>query len=177
MVDIREQVEEDRGLLKKIQLVIPGFAGYRRREDVRAADSILRLQMADGLVRVREGLEEARSAMVEEYRTGNVDKIGSVINKVRTLEGKVRHAEQGYTGFSPAVRIEMRELNRLYEYDASMIGAIQSMDTARSRLLALISEDNETEVAMALNEIKQQLSAFEHAFDDRIPVIAGIYNL
>ena len=107
MTDVRQQVEEDRGLLKKIQLVIPGFRGYRKREDIRAADSILRLQMADGLVKVREGLEEARRAMTEDYQTKNIDQVGRAISKSRTLEGKVRHAEQGYSGFSPAVRISM----------------------------------------------------------------------
>ena len=177
MVDVREQVEEDRGLLKKIQLVIPGFAGYRRREDIRAADSILRLQMADGLGRVREGLEEARSAMMEEYLTKSLDKVGGLINKVRTLEGKVRHAEQGYSGFSPAIRIEEGELNRLYEYDASMIGAIQSLDGTQSRLLNAIHAGDEEGTGRTLGDMKKELSDFEKAFDDRIPVIAGIYNL
>ena len=46
MVDLRSKVEDDRGLLKKIELLIPGFRGYREREDLRAADSLLRQQLA-----------------------------------------------------------------------------------------------------------------------------------
>jgi len=53
MPDIRDRVEQDRGLLKKIQLVIPGYAGYRRREDIRAADNLLRIQLANQLKGVR----------------------------------------------------------------------------------------------------------------------------
>lgn len=177
MVDIRDQVEDDRGLLKKIQLVIPGFRGYRKREDIRAADSILRLQMADGLIQVRQGLEEARSSMVEEYQSKNIDRIGGAINHVQTLEGKVRHAEQGYTGFSPAVRIEEAELNRLYEYDASMIRSIQSLDQSQASLLNLVRGGDENGATEALRAIKDELVNFERAFGDRIPIIAGIYNL
>ena len=177
MVDIRDQVEDDRGLLKKIQLVIPGFRGYRKREDIRAADSILRLQMADGLIQVRQGLEEARSSMVEEYQSKNIDRIGGAINHVRTLEGKVRHAEQGYSGFSPAVRIEEAELNRLYEYDASMIRSIQSLDQSQASLLNLVRGGDENGATEALRAIKDELLDFERAFGDRIPIIAGIYNL
>ncbi len=177
MVDIRDQVEDDRGLLKKIQLVIPGFRGYRKREDIRAADSILRLQMADGLIQVRQGLEEARSSMVEEYQSKNIDRIGGAINHVQTLEGKVRHAEQGYTGFSPAVRIEEAELNRLYEYDASMIRSIQSLDQSQASLLNLVRSGDENGATEALRAIKDELSNFERAFGDRIPIIAGIHNL
>ncbi len=177
MVDIRDQVEDDRGLLKKIQLVIPGFRGYRKREDIRAADSILRLQMADGLIQVRQGLEEARSSMVEEYQSKYIDRIGGAINHVRTLEGKVRHAEQGYTGFSPAVRIEEDELNRLYEFDSSMILSIQSLDRSQAPLLNLVRSGDENGVTDALRAIKDELVNFERAFEDRIPIIAGIYNL
>lgn len=177
MVDIRDQVEDDRGLLKKIQLVIPGFRGYRKREDIRAADSILRLQMADGLVQVRQGLEEARSSMLEEYQSKNIDRIGGAINHVQALEGKVRHAEQGYTGFSPAVRIEEGELNRLYEFDSSMIGSIHSLDQSQASLLNLVRSGDENGATEALREIKDELVKFERAFEDRIPLIAGIYNL
>ena len=177
MVDIRDQVEDDRGLLKKIQLVIPGFRGYRKREDIRAADSILRLQMDDGLIKVRQGLEEARSSMVEEYQSKYIDRIGGAINHVRTLEGKVRHAEQGYTGFSPAVRIEEDELNRLYEFDSSMILSIQSLDRSQASLLNLVRSGDEDGATDALRAIKDELVNFERAFEDRIPIIAGIYNL
>ena len=47
MTDLRNKVEDDRGLLKKIQLAIPGFRGYRQKEDLRIADSLLRIQIAD----------------------------------------------------------------------------------------------------------------------------------
>jgi len=177
MVDIRDQVEDDRGLLKKIQLVIPGFRGYRKREDIRAADSILRLQMADGLIKVRQGLEEARSSMLEEYQSKNIDRIAGAINHVQTLEGKVRHAEQGYTGFSPAVRIEENELNRIYEYDSSMIGSIHSLDQSQASLLNLVRSGDENGATEALRAIKDELVDFERAFEDRIPLISGIYNL
>lgn len=177
MPDIRQQVEADRGILKKIQMVVPGFRGYRKREDIRAADSILRLQMADGLVKVREGLEGSRRAMTEDYQTKNIEAIGGVINKVRTLEGKVRHAEQGYTGFSPAVRIEEEELNRLYEYDASMIDAIQRMESAQGMLLAAVNDRDQNEARLRLDEIRDDLVAFQRVFEDRVPMVAGIYNL
>jgi hypothetical protein len=177
MPDIREQVEEDRGLLKKIQLVIPGFRGYRKREDIRAADSILRLQMADGLVQVREGLEESRRTMTEDYQTKNIDRIGGSINKIRTLEGKVRHAEQGYSGISASVRLEEAELNRLYEFDASMIDSIQRLNSSQAALLSAVQAGDQNEARRMLDGIKDELVAFERTFEDRIPMVAGIYNL
>src|SRR5271170_7966430 len=45
-VDIRERVDQDRGTLKRLQMLIPGFRGYRQGEDIREADSYLRMQVA-----------------------------------------------------------------------------------------------------------------------------------
>jgi hypothetical protein len=177
MADIRSKVEEDRGLLKKIQLVVPGFAGYRRREDIRAADSILRLQMADGLVRVRDGLDDIRTLMTESYQMRNIEKVGSLISRTRALEGKVRHAEQGYTGFSPAVRIEESELNRLYEYDSKMIGAIQQLEEASKLLLDATRVGDHDTMDEHMGSIRDALVDFERTFEERVPRIAGIYNM
>src|SRR5207302_905201 len=63
MPDIRDRVEQDRGILKKIQLMIPGYSGYRRREDIRAADNLLRIQLANQMKSVRGDLEEIRDGM------------------------------------------------------------------------------------------------------------------
>ncbi len=163
--------------MKKIQLFVPGFRGYRRREDVRQADSILRIQMADALVRIRESLEEARHSMLEDYQTKNLDKIASAINKVRTVEGKVRHAEQGYSGFSPAIKIDVQELNALYEYDARMIARIKDLDLAIRWLQDMASGDDTDKAGESLAKIRESLVDLERTFEERIPSIAGIYNI
>ena len=50
-VDIRQRVAQDQGALKRLQMLVPGFRGYRQGEDIRDADAILRLQIADKLRR------------------------------------------------------------------------------------------------------------------------------
>jgi hypothetical protein len=127
MPDLRDRVEQERGLLKRIQLHVPGFAGYRRREDIRTADNMLRIHMANMLKDVRRTVEDAREAMTENYALEELDKIGGLISGFQTLEGKVRHAEGGYSGISAAIRIVEDELNHLYEYDASLLDACVNM--------------------------------------------------
>src|SRR2546428_367087 len=68
MPDIRDRVEQDRGLLKKIQLVIPGYAGYRRREDIRAAGNLLRIQLANQLKSRRGRPDDPGRGRPEELR-------------------------------------------------------------------------------------------------------------
>jgi len=128
VVDVRERVAEDRGLLKRIQLHIPGFAGYRRREDLRQADSILRIQIADRLKTVRGRMEGARTTLADNYELKALEPLGRLIFQTEELEGLIRHAEHGYSGFSAAIRVEEHELDKLYEYDLAMVEAIARLD-------------------------------------------------
>src|SRR5207249_4787723 len=124
MPDIRDRVEQDRGLLKKIQLVIPGYAGYRRREDNRAADNLLRIQLANQLKGVRGELEDIRDGLAMEGKIQGLQGIGNIIFTVEGLEAKVRHAEGGYSGISATIQIKETELDKLYEYDYAMLDSL-----------------------------------------------------
>ncbi|NNN17275.1 MAG: hypothetical protein HKL79_02795, partial [Thermoplasmata archaeon] len=64
-VDLREKVDQDRGTLKRLQLLVPGFRAYRQGEDIRAADSILRRQVADKIKNARTSAENARAALTQ----------------------------------------------------------------------------------------------------------------
>jgi hypothetical protein len=128
MTDIRERVEEDRGLLKRIQLHIPGFAGYRRKEDLRQADSILRIQLANRLKDLRGKLENTRQVLMDNLNMKALEPMGRAIFDCQEFEGLIRHAEQGYSGFSPAIRVEERELNTLYEFDLELLDGLVALD-------------------------------------------------
>ena len=177
MPDIRQSVQEDRGILKKIQNVIPGFRGYRKREDIRAADSLLRVQMADRMRDVKGGIEESRRMLVDNMMIDHVEQVGGIINKLMAVEGRVRHAEQGYTGFSPAVRIEEEELNRLYEYDLMMVQSINDLTRLSGELKNAIYANDNAKIHEQLDSIRANLNNFTRAFEERIPRIAGIYNM
>ncbi len=170
MPDLRERVEEDRGLLKRIQLHIPGFAGYRRREDLRQAENMLRIQMANSLKSARETTEKARERMVEENHYKELDRVGRLINRFRTLEGRVRHAEGGYSGISPAIRIEDAQINRLYEYDASLLDDVSALATETAELKVAAGEGKG--LRRRTKAIRSQMDAFEDTFEKRMLVIS-----
>jgi len=67
MADIRQRVKEDQGILKKIQMFVPGFRGYRQREDLRDADRMLRDQLAKKRGGQREVLAGARSLVTMSF--------------------------------------------------------------------------------------------------------------
>lgn len=170
MPDIRERVEADRGLLKKIQLRVPGYAGYRRREDIRAADNILRMQLSDQIKGMRSELEDIRDGRAMDGDTAGLSNLGNEIFRLQGIEAKVRHAEGGYSGISTMIRIEEEELDSLYEYDYSMIAAL---DEAAMHIPPIREANDEKGLAKAVRDFDKYVKTFEDAWATRIEMITG----
>ena len=128
--DIRQQVEDNRGFAKKLELLIPGLRGYRSKEDIRASDSMLRNQMADKLDHVKDNLQQLRKQVASSNDLNNLTTVGSLIAQVQTLSGEVRHAAQGYSGWVAPIQMNDDKLNKLYEYDYSFVSSVFSLDQA-----------------------------------------------
>jgi len=121
--DIRKEVEASRGFQKKLELIIPGLRGYRTREDIRVSDNLLRNQVADKLDQAKGNLEKLRKKMATASDFSNLTAVGSLISQVQQLSGKVRHAEQGYSGWVATISINEERLNKLYEYDYNFVNS------------------------------------------------------
>lgn len=169
MPDIRERVEADRGLLKKIQLMIPGYAGYRRREDIRAADNILRIQISDQIKAVRGELEAIRDGMAMEGKMG-LASVGNAIFTLEGLEAKVRHAEGGYSGISATIRIEETELDKLYEYDYAML---TSLDKAAAVVPMIRDAADPKSFETSVKAFNEAVRGFEAAWKARTAAVTG----
>lgn len=171
--DIRERVEEDRGILKKIQNVIPGFRGYRRREDLRDADRMLRAQVSEKLGVERRGLEECRSMLIQSFSMKEIDIVGGLINQFKKVEGLVAHAETGYSGISADIQIKEDEMDRLYEFDAAMLDHIAAINASIESLKNSIMAADEATSHKDLMNIKARIMDFEDQFTRRMNVIQG----
>jgi hypothetical protein len=174
-VDVRQQVDSDRGVLKRLQMLIPGYRSYREGEDIRAADSIVRRQVADRLRNVRATVENARSSLTNAGQFQALNDLAPFIADLMRIEGQVRAAEQGYTGISPAVRIRPTELDRLYEYDYGFAQAADTLaQTVQPLAAATLDPATAAQVPAILTAARGQLAQIEQAFKARIQVIENI---
>src|SRR5207248_11242385 len=114
MPDIRDRVEQDRGILKKIQLMIPGYSGYRRREDIRAADNLLRIQLANQMKSVRGDPEEIRDGMRMDGKVQGLQRTGNPTSTSKGLRGKTRNAKGGNSALAAPTQIKERSRDKWY---------------------------------------------------------------
>jgi len=173
-VDLREKVEDDRGVLKRLQLLVPGFRGYRQGEDIRAADSFLRIQVADKIKNARTTVENSRTALTNSNQFQALYDLAPIIADLLRLEGQVRFAEQGYTGISPAVRINPQQLDRLYEYDYGFVQAADQLNQTVAPLPSVATGSNPAAVNSLVATARSQVNQLDQAFKARLQVIEGI---
>jgi len=173
-LDLRENVDQSRGVLKRLQLLVPGYSGYRQATDIQAADSLLRLQVADKIRNARSTLENARTALTNASQFSVLTDIAPLLSDLQRLEGEIRHAEQGYTGISPAVRINPQQLDRLYEYDYGFAQAGDQLSQTVAPLPSLTMSGNSSAVPALLSTARGQVSQLEQAFKARLQAIEGI---
>ncbi len=173
-VDLRQKVDNDRGFLKRLQLLVPGFRGYRQGEDIREADSFLRIQVADKIKNARTTVENSRAGLANANQFQVLNDLAPLIANLWQLEGEVRHAEQGYTGISPAVRINPQQLDRLYEYDYGFAQAADQLNQTLASLPTLLMGGDAGQAPAVVAAARSQVNQLEQAFKARIQMIEGI---
>jgi hypothetical protein len=128
--------EEGRELsfLEKAVRLIPGYKGYKRKEERRDNDQLLRTMLVQRLDKVRTGLLETLNSLQGPAAlalAGDVDRLNKRLEK---LSDEIRFADRGYRGWFDMHKVQEDELDRLYAFDAGLAEDIASIETALGAL-------------------------------------------
>jgi hypothetical protein len=127
MTDLRDQVVEDRGVIKKIQLIFPGYHGYRVNEDLRDADVILKDELYKKMLDVITNLKAGESSLVGNGQFKGLESIGAVRSKIQTAAEAVKHHGAGYSGISAPIRVDAKKISALYDLDMKIFEQMQNL--------------------------------------------------
>lgn len=173
-VDIRQKVDADRGFLKRLQLLIPGFRGYRQGEDLREADSILRLQVADKVHQSVQTIQDSRVNLTNAGQFQALTSLADALADLQKLEGEIRHAAQGYSGISPATRVRPEQLDQLYQYDYGFAEAADQLAQTLEPLRAAGGNPAMPGAMDAVNQVRAQVRQLDAAFKSRMSAVQGV---
>jgi Double zinc ribbon len=173
-VDIRQKVDADRGVLKKLQLLVPGYRGYRQGEDIREADSLLRRGIADKLQAIMARIGAIRETMTQAHLYAGLTDLAPILSDVTVLEGRIRHAEQGYSGISPTIRVKTNDLDRLYEYDYGFVMAADQLTNEMNPLEDAARATDAAKSRAEIDRLRALVLELRKAFEARMTTIEGI---
>lgn len=136
-------------LLEKLELIVPGFKGYKEKEIRREQDKALRKRLARALQDFKYDL----IGMEEEYSEDlkRVKSVEILVGRVQKLEDKIEHADYGYAGFFDLIHIDEDKLDQLYQHDLQMFELIDRVkgeedpDVLKTKVQELEEEWNKRE--------------------------------
>ena len=173
-VDIRQTVDADRGVLKRLQLMVPGFRGYRQLEDMRAADSQLRIQVANQVDRILASLQDTRATMSRMNQYAGLTDLATILSDLQVLSGRIRHGEQGYSGISANIRFQQSRLDQLYEYDYGFVQASDQLAALAPPIQAAAQAGDLNALRNSIQALRSQVQILQNAFAVRVRAVEGI---
>jgi hypothetical protein len=116
------------GFFGTITHYIPGWHGYQEKEERRAADKVLREFLADQLRLVKQDLEKLQMMVVDYNLTKTWETFDRMLALTDKTESAIRYADYGYAAWGSKEKIDERELDRVYEFDAVIIDDIGAIN-------------------------------------------------
>jgi hypothetical protein len=167
----RQRIEDSRGGLEALISKIPGYHGYKEKEDRRAADKLLRDQLTKQLDEQRRRLAELQRNLVDSGGLLMVDDLDRAVTKVQKLADKIRTASYGYAGIFDAVKVKEDQLDALYTFDEGMLEHVTSVQTAIDALATAI--DSNGDVKSAIRAVVSAAEQAETTWRQRESAITG----
>lgn len=160
---------ENRGAIESLLRRIPGFRGYLEKEYRRESDALQREWLADRLQRSKRGLDQYAQALADAAKIDTLPLVDRLRSRLDRLMGRVRGAMQGYSGFFDLVQIDEAALDRVYEYDVSLMEEVAALADHIDALGGRAEEADQL-VPPLLDEIAR----IEEAWDQREDVLKGL---
>jgi hypothetical protein len=114
-----ETVKSQQDPFKKLMSYIPGFGGYVERQTRRDADKLLRDTVARRFDELWKRASQLQVDLVSAGMIAFVDDMEKAAIKLRTFIDKLTTAPRGYSGVFDAVKINEKELESIYQFDAA----------------------------------------------------------
>ena len=151
---------------------IPGYAGFKERAKRRETDKIQREFMAKRLTELKSNMMSIQEDFLSSGNLAIMEPFDKAGNKIDRVVERMRHANQGYTGFFDAVSINEEELENIYRYDLSLVNGIASAEEA---LMAVESSvDDPAKTKMMLRNFTSRIDDMDKALNERETILKGV---
>jgi hypothetical protein len=165
-----DAAREQRNLLERLMARLPGFGGFQDRELRRDVDKLQREHIAKAVHDVRRRSREVAGAYTDAGQIGVLDRFDRLDRRLDRLGESIRHTDYGASGLFSVEKIGAEELQRLYDFDLSLL---DDVDALSSRVEEL-PPPREGDPAAALEAALALLARVEGKWSDRETVISRV---
>ncbi|MBI5367987.1 MAG: hypothetical protein HZA54_13185 [Planctomycetes bacterium] len=139
MDNLYDRAQRQKGAFETLLENVPGYKGYADKESRRDCDKLEREAVAKALTDHRDKL---RAVVATLTGSGNLEALAPIERLEKAIDrlfNMVRFANYGYSGFFDTVKVDDRELNRVYEFDLTLREKSGALPAAFAELAATAS--------------------------------------
>jgi hypothetical protein len=163
-----ETARGERNWLERLGEKIPGFAGFQDRELRRDTDKLEREHLSRNLTTIKADLRARARALADAGQLAALGPFDRLEKRLDGLSQTVRFADYGASGFFAPEKIDEADLARVYEFDLSLLEAVEALGEA-VRALPGPGES----LAPALEQLAARLEELERSWASRESVMTG----
>jgi len=171
MDDFFQKVTSMQDPFKKLASYIPGFGGYVERQNRRDADKLLRETVARRFEEQWKRVSQLQSDLVSNGKIAYVDDMEKAAIKLRTFIDKISRAPRGHSGLFDAVKINEKELEAIYQFDAAFFDLAEQVGRAVDNIEQTLSD--EAGLPAAIRNLTALTRLAVETFEKRSEAVTG----
>lgn len=158
--DLTEKVQSSQNAFERLVSRIPGFGGYKQKEQRREADKLLRLYVARQYEEQLGRLNGVQAELASQGDLRTLLALERATTKLQLLIDRLKNASYGYSGLFDAVKVDESALDRLYEFDRNMVDGAATIAAALDKLSGVVSlQQSASAEARELTTVLEELNA------------------
>ncbi len=171
MNDFFQKVTSMQDPFKKLASYIPGFGGYVERQNRRDADKLLRDTVARRFEEQWKRASQLQEDMVGSGMIAYVDDMERAAIQLRTFIDRIGMAPRGYSGLFDAVKINEKELEAIYQFDAAFFDLAEQVGRGLDNVEA--SMGDEAALPAAIRNVVSLARLANETYDKRSEAVTG----
>ena len=169
-----EKVQASEKPLERLMLIIPGFRGYKLREQRREADRIVRDYIYRALEHSRDDLMASLQSLSDAKASELMEPMNRVIARLDTVAEQINRASYGYSGFFDSIKVDEPELDNMLAYDSQLMESVRKINDATTSFKTDLTQGKLENARTTQQALETSINNLESAFDERKAVIEGV---
>ena len=169
-----ERVQASEKPLERLMLILPGFRGYKLREERREADRIVRDYIYRALEQARDNLMGCFQSLSDSKVAELMEPMNRIVAKLDRVAEKVNRASYGYSGFFDSIKVEEPELENMLAYDTQLMDLARKISDATLSFKADLSQGKLENARINQQALDASIGNLDSAFAQRKAVIEGV---
>ena len=124
------------GFLEKAIRLIPGYKGYKSKEERRDNDQLFRMTLVNRLDGLRTDIVEIPAGLRGPSALKSVTDFDRIIKRLERVTDEIRFASRGYRGWFDMHKVREDELDQLYAFDIGLVEDIDRLEESMKVLQA-----------------------------------------